>query len=442
MQSRKYLDETSTSPIEYKSVKLPQILIKEGPIGVIPTHQGDNAEGAKGIFYNNSSIEQIIPFINAVDIDWNGAVVASGKEINTTTDLLNWIKDSQAVNSEFLGIFDNPPQENKSILIYENGEWDYTVYKDQLIEITYEDLVLLKRSRKLEPGRQYRITNYVTRVKGEQIYTSKEYPFDIIVIADNVNTLNENARVIQHINDTHFSNNNLKAWIIKYSIDNNSSKYDWASSNGKGVIYYMKDEFGNEAGYDFKNIVFNDIFTFNYEYHEGEESDSSDSSDSDIISSAEQTPSDIEEIIDESTDSYDDNILDIINLDASLYPRCYNNVIEPYVDSLGKQYLNYNVILDAEYCSDVIIKANCQHIKIQEGSHILIQEGNRHITIINPCQNVFIENRSKPLCDVPLMTTGNRPADGGNLIIEANDYEAFIRRKKNRASRFRYDAEK
>jgi len=26
--------------------------------------------------------------------------------------------------------------------------------------------------------------------------------------------------------------------------------------NGKGVIYYMKDEFGNECPYDFKNIVY------------------------------------------------------------------------------------------------------------------------------------------------------------------------------------------
>ena len=39
---------------------------------------------------------------------------------------------------------------------------------------------------------------------------------------------------------------------------------------------------------------------------------------------------------------------------------------------------------------------------------------------------VFIENRNKPLCNVPLMTTGNRPADGGHLIIESEDYEDFI----------------
>ena len=40
--------------------------------------------------------------------------------------------------------------------------------------------------------------------------------------------------------------------------------------------------------------------------------------------------------------------------------------------------------------------------------------------------NVYIESVVKPLCTVPEMTTGNRPADGGHLIIEQCDYEAFI----------------
>lgn len=40
--------------------------------------------------------------------------------------------------------------------------------------------------------------------------------------------------------------------------------------------------------------------------------------------------------------------------------------------------------------------------------------------------NIFIENRNKPLCEVPLMTTGNRPADGGHLIIENDEYADFI----------------
>lgn len=43
--------------------------------------------------------------------------------------------------------------------------------------------------------------------------------------------------------------------------------------------------------------------------------------------------------------------------------------------------------------------------------------------------NEFISNRNKPLCDVPQMITGNRPADGGHLIIENEDYEEFLLRE-------------
>jgi len=49
---------------------------------------------------------------------------------------------------------------------------------------------------------------------------------------------------------------------------------------------------------------------------------------------------------------------------------------------------------------------------------------------INPylidAPNVFIENRKKPLSNVPEMIKGSSPVDGGNLIIEAEDYDAFI----------------
>lgn len=44
---------------------------------------------------------------------------------------------------------------------------------------------------------------------------------------------------------------------------------------------------------------------------------------------------------------------------------------------------------------------------------------------------VFVESRARPLCAVPPMTTGNRPADGGHLIIEANEYDEFIRKEPN-----------
>ena len=43
--------------------------------------------------------------------------------------------------------------------------------------------------------------------------------------------------------------------------------------------------------------------------------------------------------------------------------------------------------------------------------------------------DVYIESRKHPLCNVPEMVTGNRPADGGHLIIEAKDYAEFIKRE-------------
>jgi len=44
-------------------------------------------------------------------------------------------------------------------------------------------------------------------------------------------------------------------------------------------------------------------------------------------------------------------------------------------------------------------------------------------------RTVFIESRNHPICMVKKMTTGNRPADGGHLIIEEEDYDDFIRRE-------------
>jgi hypothetical protein len=64
--------------------------------------------------------------------------------------------------------------------------------------------------------------------------------------------LSEDAKAIKRKNDTHYTGVNLDSWDIKYTIYNNKNLYSWADDvNGKGVIYYMKDEFNNEAGYDF-----------------------------------------------------------------------------------------------------------------------------------------------------------------------------------------------
>lgn len=52
---------------------------------------------------------------------------------------------------------------------------------------------------------------------------------------------------------------------------------------------------------------------------------------------------------------------------------------------------------------------------------------------INPylidAPTVFIESRTNPLCNVPKMTKGCQPTDGGHLIIEEKDYAEFINKE-------------
>ncbi len=44
-----------------------------------------------------------------------------------------------------------------------------------------------------------------------------------------------------------------------------------------------------------------------------------------------------------------------------------------------------------------------------------------------PTENIFIEKRTKPISDVPLMCKGSQPTDGGNFILTAEEKDAFIK---------------
>jgi type I restriction-modification system DNA methylase subunit len=39
---------------------------------------------------------------------------------------------------------------------------------------------------------------------------------------------------------------------------------------------------------------------------------------------------------------------------------------------------------------------------------------------------VFVEPRNKPICDVPAMSMGNMPRDGGNLLLEQEEYDSLV----------------
>ena len=124
------------------------------------------------------------------------------------------------------------------------------------VKITWSELKTLMSNSQLVVGQQYRITDY-TCTTTQPATKSAGHVFDIIVTADSESVLNEEARAIQHDGDTYFANCNLNAWKIWYRIDNDTNRFAWAdSTNGKGVIYRMIDDFGNDCPYDFKNIQF------------------------------------------------------------------------------------------------------------------------------------------------------------------------------------------
>ena len=123
-------------------------------------------------------------------------------------------------------------------------------------EVTYAQLVALRNSGKLAPGTWYRIIDY--QCTTTQVNTqSAGHLFDVIVRADSNDTINENAFAAHHGRTGYFENSKLAAWRLKYCLDNDTSRFAWADEeNGRGVVYYMQDEFGNECPYDFKNIMF------------------------------------------------------------------------------------------------------------------------------------------------------------------------------------------
>lgn len=138
--------------------------------------------------------------------------------------------------------------------------------------ITYSALKTLRTNGKLVPGKQYRITDYIcTTTQADTRVVS--HPFDIIVTADSTTALNENARACLHAGDDYYSSNvalnDLGAWELKYCLDNDTQRFSWADeTNGKGVVYWLKDDWGNECPYDFKQIQFKRYKIL--QYNEGE----------------------------------------------------------------------------------------------------------------------------------------------------------------------------
>lgn len=179
----------------------------------------------------------------------------------------------------------------------------------KIIDVIWSDLKTLRDGFKLIPGQKYRITDYVTTTSQENT-KSANHKFDIIVVAIDSANLSEIAMAMIHKNDNYFQFNKLNSWKIWYCLDNNTSRFKWAdTTEGKGVIYRMIDEFNNDLPYDFKNIQF-------------------------------KSPKDTESNIYYYTFSNGNTIDNSLTSNGNIY----NNTIGAYIEN-GIQILNNNVFL-------------------------------------------------------------------------------------------------
>lgn len=131
------------------------------------------------------------------------------------------------------------------------------------VNTTWAELKTMRDNSQLTVGCLYRITDYETIIFGEDVQ-SAGHVFDIIVLATDINQLSEDAMAVHSERDTegYFANSKLEAWELKYCIDNDTSRFAWASDGGEKWIINIS---GNLI--PFELISDNDTTYDGYPYH-------------------------------------------------------------------------------------------------------------------------------------------------------------------------------
>ena len=183
----------------------------------------------------------------------------------------------------------------------------------------------------------------------------------------------------------------IRSWEIKYCLDNDRLRFNWADTiNGKGVIYYLKDENGNETYYDFKNIQFKRYmakisgFSGNYDNiaakYDMPYLDVPNEQDYIWVYTFYSRP-DLETVIDSTL----------------LKGQVYNNKIGSFCIQSGNvaTYKLNNICIkceEGETCKDNIIGQGCWDIHIDGRNYNLrIHSGCNIITILNGCYSSTIK---------------------------------------------------
>lgn len=218
-------------------------------------------------------------------------------------------------------------------------------------------------------------TEFFLRVPDGYNGTSNWY-IQLFALGDPTQVNNANAYGAKgdvHIGEHVFNPDpeSINTWDIRYCLDNDTTKYAWATSNGKGVIYYMKDEFNNEANYDFKNIGFEGCYTFDYEIN-GK------------------------------------------HLDGSIHfgTVCYGNKVGSDIQNannrLGLSNIIFRNTIATSKCHCNVIGNDCWNIRFgNECYHNVIQEGCENIRLGNNCHNNILKSGCKATSSSNFIVLGN-----------------------------------
>ncbi|MBR0161967.1 MAG: hypothetical protein IJQ02_11890 [Oscillospiraceae bacterium] len=285
-------------------------------------------------------------------------------------------------------------EDNGKVLAVADGAWAAVeMSTDMTVPVTYAELKALRDAGELVPGMHYHMTDYVCTAVGENCEVVS-HPYDIVVTADTESHLNENASACLHEGDSYYADADsfadLGLWELKYCIDNDTGRFSWADAeNGKGVVWYLKDEHRNEAYYDFKQI------------RQKKFKVTSSSCSADLVGQWSPAGASIDGIWRDPTQSaYFYTFCDpsTPDVDASVFSdEVYDNVIYPL--SSGILLTMQNVTMGAG-CHTNIIGHDCQKISLS-----------------NQCSNNQIGDASQNMILGPKAKDNSFGAEGYNIAI-------------------------
>lgn len=150
---------------------------------------------------------------------------------------------------------------------------------------------------------------------------------------------------------------------------------------GKGVIYYLKDEFNNEATYDFKNTLFDGKYTFNYSggqyYYEKTEDGGNEVKDASLS-----------EVFNVYNNKIDNRSTGYYKLNKNVFEGEYFNK-NCLINSSDNTFTTEQSNIDFYYSHNNTLKQSCANIKLDDCGGMVFEGNSYDINCYNSYAGTF-----------------------------------------------------